>query len=82
MISEFKIGIYNLLKRIIGGSSFTLAIIYTIGHMVIAMTCNSIITGASLNLAALDAIIEPMVNGVWFYILHRGYKHFSKKDMI
>jgi uncharacterized membrane protein len=82
MISEFKIGIYNLLKRIIGGSSFTLAIIYTIGHMVIAMTCNSIITGASLNLAALDAIIEPMINGVWFYILHRGYKHFSKKDMI
>ena len=46
-----------------------LAIIYTIGHILIAMTCNRLLTGAPLNLAAIDALIEPMINGVWFYLL-------------
>jgi uncharacterized membrane protein len=72
-MTEFKIGIYNLLKKIVGGSSFTLAVVYTIGHIVIAMTCNFLITGASLELAAVDAIVEPMINGVWFYVLHNSW---------
>jgi uncharacterized membrane protein len=72
-MTEFKIGIYNLLKKIVGGSSFTLAVIYTIGHIVIAMTCNFFITGAALELAAIDAIVEPMINGVWFYVLHNSW---------
>ena len=73
-MSEFRQGIFNLLKRLIGGSSATLAVVYTIGHIVIAMICNNLITGASFELAAVDAIVEPMINGVWFYILHKGYK--------
>ena len=73
-MSEFKQGIFNLLKRLIGGSSAVLAVVYTIGHIVIAMICNNLITGASFELAAVDAIVEPMINGVWFYILHKGYK--------
>jgi len=24
-------------------------------------------------MAAMDAIIEPIVNGFWFYILHKAY---------
>jgi len=51
--------------------------VYTIGHIVIAMICNNLITGASFELAAVDAIVEPMINGVWFYILHKGYKKFK-----
>jgi len=73
-MSEFRQGIFNLLKRLIGGSSAVLAVVYTIGHIVIAMICNNLITGASFELAAVDAIVEPMINGVWFYILHKGYK--------
>jgi uncharacterized membrane protein len=76
-MSEFKHGIFNLLKKIIGGSSVMLAVIYTIGHIVIAMVCNNFITGASFELAAVDAIVEPMINGVWFYILHKLYKQFK-----
>ena len=76
-MTEFKIGIYNLLKKIIGQSSFGLAVIYTIGHIIIAMITNRIITGAELELAALDAVIEPMINGVWFYILHKAYKSWT-----
>ena len=77
-MSEFKQGIFNLLKRLIGGSSFALAVVYTIGHIVIAMICNNLITGARFDLAAADAIIEPMINGVWFYILHKIYRKITK----
>ena len=78
-MTEFRSGIYNLLKNIVSHSSITLAIIYTLGHIVIAMTCNYLITGASLDLAAVDAIVEPCINGVWFYILHKAYENFRKK---
>jgi len=76
-MSEFRQGIFNLLKRMIGGSSVMLAVIYTVGHILIAMICNNFITGASFELAAVDAIVEPMINGVWFYILHKLYKKFK-----
>ena len=33
------------------------------------MTCNRIITGASLDMAAADAFVEPIINGFWFYFL-------------
>lgn len=51
--------------------SFGLAIIYTIGHVWIAILCAAFIFDASLNLAAIDAFIEPIINGFWFYALHR-----------
>jgi len=77
-MTEFRSGIYNLLKNIVSYSSITLAVIYTLGHIIIAMTCNFLITGASLDLAAIDAIVEPCINGVWFYILHNAYDHYRK----
>ena len=77
-MTEFRQGIYNLLKTLIGGSSFTLAVIYTVGHILIAIACVVIITGASVELAALDAVIEPIINGVWFYILHSAWKRFKE----
>ena len=69
-MSEFNEGIFNALKTLIKGSSVTLAIIYTLGHIVIAMTVVSIMTGASLWEAGTVALIEPAINGVWFYVLH------------
>lgn len=76
-MTEFKVGIYNLLKKLIGGSSLVLAVVYTIGHIVIAMICNNLITGAAFELAAIDAVVEPIINGVWFYILHNSWKRFK-----
>ena len=55
--------------------SITLAVIYTIGHIFIAILCASLIFNASLNLAALDAFIEPIINGFWFYLLHQFFKN-------
>ena len=64
----------DVVKWLLGGSSVTLAVIYTIGHMLIAIVCVMVITGASIELATLDAIVEPIINGVWFYVLHNTYK--------
>lgn len=77
-MTEFRVGIYNLIKKLLGSSSFTLAVIYTLGHILIAIACVVIITGASVELAALDAVIEPIINGVWFYVLHRAYKKLQE----
>ena len=60
-----KIGIY-------------LAFIYTIGHILIAMTCNRLLTGAPLNLAAIDAVIEPLINGFWFYLLFEVFNKYKQ----
>ena len=68
----------SFIKWLIGGSSVTLAIIYTVGHMLIAIACVMIITGASIELATIDAIVEPIINGVWFYVLHTTWKKFQK----
>lgn len=55
-------------------------IIYTIGHVIIAVICNRIITGAEVHLALTDAIIEPLINGLWFYFLDWIWtNYFNKK---
>lgn len=77
-MTEFTQGAFNFLKYIIKGSSFTLAIIYTLGHILIAITVVSIMTGASLWEAGAVALIEPAINGVWFYILHSIYKKIQE----
>jgi len=69
-MTEFRNGIYNTLQKLIG-TSIGRAIIYTIGHIVIAMTCNNLITGAEWSLAAADAIVEPLINGVWYFLLDK-----------
>ena len=68
----------DVMKWVIGGSSITLAIVYTLGHMIIAIVCVMVITGASLELATLDAIVEPIINGVWFYVLHETWKKYAR----
>ena len=78
-MSEFTEGAFNFLKRIIKGSSLTLALIYTLGHICIAMTVVSLLTGASLWAAGLVALIEPSINGVWFYVLHSTWKKLYVK---
>ena len=77
MKTEFQIGIFELLKRLLKGNSVVLAIIYTLGHIVIAMTVVSLMTGASLWEAGAVALIEPSINGLWFYILHSLWKKFN-----
>lgn len=68
---EIKEGIFRLLSKIINENSLTLAILYTLGHIVIAMNVVYWLTGSTIWEAGLVALIEPSINGVWFYILHK-----------
>ena len=78
---EFTKGIFRTLKSFIKGDSLVLALIYTAGHIVIAMTVVSVMTGASLWEAGAVALIEPSINGIWFYVLHMIWKKkFMKKE--
>ena len=65
IMTEFTQGMHNAFKKILSGSSLMLALIYTAGHIVIAMSVVTVLTGASLWEAGA---------GVWFYILHTGWK--------
>jgi len=76
-MSEFKNGIFRLLQKL-GTTSIGRAIVYTIGHILIAMTCNRLITGADWSLAGVDAIVEPMINGVWYYMLDKLWSKNGK----
>ena len=77
-MSEFNEGLPGAVRRLITSSSISLAIIYTIGHVIIAMTVVSLLTGASLWEAGAVALIEPSINGIWFYMLHKTYKTLTK----
>jgi uncharacterized membrane protein len=73
-MTEFTQGIQGVFQKLLTSSSLTLALIYTIGHVIIAMAVVSVLTGASLWEAGVVALVEPSINGVWFYVLHKIYK--------
>ena len=65
-MTEFTKSIVGIFKS----NSLALALIYTLGHIFIAMAVVSTMTGASIWEAGAVALIEPAINGVWFYVLH------------
>ena len=75
--TEFQTGIFEVCKNLFKNSSLALTIIFFIGHVVIAMTVVSIITGASIWEAGAVALVEPAVNSIWFYVLHKLWKKYS-----
>jgi uncharacterized membrane protein len=46
-------------------------LIYTVGHFFIAATCVMYFTGADFAAAITDAIVEPLLNGVWYFVLDK-----------
>ena len=66
----------NTIKTIMS-DSLLLTLIYTLGHFIIAVASVYFITGAPLELATIDAIVEPLLNAIWLYTLHKVF--FRKK---
>ena len=66
-----------ILQSKTGYEGIKLAFIYTIGHICIAMTVVGITTGATLWESGIVAILEPAINGIWFYILYRVWGKFK-----
>tara|TARA_B100001287_G_C22250349_1_gene330152 strand:+ start:261 stop:497 length:237 start_codon:yes stop_codon:yes gene_type:complete len=76
-MTEFTQGAFQFFKQLARNSSLALALIYTAGHVIIAMTVVSVMTGASIWEAGAVALIEPSINGVWFYVLHSAWKKYK-----
>tara|TARA_B100000925_G_scaffold149982_1_gene112562 strand:+ start:181 stop:417 length:237 start_codon:yes stop_codon:yes gene_type:complete len=70
-MTEFGSGMYEALRKIAGTSSLALAIIFFIGHVIIAMCVVKLMTGASIWEAGAVALVEPAVNSIWFFVLHK-----------
>ena len=66
-MTEFSSGIFKVIASTRAGR----ALVYTVGHVIIAMTVVSVLTGASLWEAGLVALVEPTINGFWYYILDK-----------
>ena len=48
-------------------------IIYTIGHFAIAITVLMLIADVPFSIALTDAIVEPIANSVWYFILDKWW---------
>ena len=66
--------IYNSNK-----GSILRTIIYTIGHFVIAITVLMTVASVSFIVALTDAIVEPLANAVWYFILDKIWTSKYKK---
>ena len=54
-------------------------IIYTIGHFAIAITVLMLVADVSFFIALTDAIVEPIANSVWYFILDKWWASKVKK---
>ncbi len=48
-------------------------IVYTIGHFAIAITVLMLVADVSFSIALTDAIIEPLANSIWYFILDKWW---------
>jgi len=70
---EINKGIFNAISDIYSNNrgSILRTVVYTIGHFVIAITVLMLIADVSLAVALTDAIVEPLANSVWYFLLDR-----------
>ena len=72
-MTEFTSGIFNSAKTIYSNNkgSILRTIVYTIGHFAIAITVLMLIADVSFMIALTDAIVEPLANAVWYFLLDK-----------
>ena len=72
-MTELTSGIFNSAKQVYSNNrgSILRTIVYTIGHFVIAITVLMLIADVSFGIALTDAIVEPLANSVWYFLLDK-----------
>jgi uncharacterized membrane protein len=65
--------IQNKIRDIYNNNRGTIlrTIVYTIGHFTIAIICLMLIADVPFSVAITDAIVEPLANAVWYFILDK-----------
>jgi uncharacterized membrane protein len=78
---EVTSGIFNAATSIYKNNkgSILRTIIYTIGHFIIAISVLMLVAEVSFAVALTDAIVEPIANSVWYFILDKWWASKSKK---
>ena len=52
--------------------------VYTIGHFIIAISVLMFIADVSFGVALTDAIVEPIANSIWYFVLDKWWASRSK----
>ena len=70
---EFTQGIFTAVKNIYKNNkgSILRTIVYTIGHFAIAIIVLMSIADVSFTVALTDAIVEPLANAIWYFVLDK-----------
>ena len=70
---EINRGIFNAAVDIYNNNkgSILRTIVYTVGHFAIAITVLMLIADVSFYIALTDAIVEPLANSVWYFLLDK-----------
>ena len=72
---QLSINIFKYLENLHkeNRGSILRTIVYTIGHFAIAITVLILIAEVSFIVALTDAIVEPIANSVWYFILDKWW---------
>ena len=78
---EITSGIFKAAGNIYQNNKGSLlrTLIYTIGHFLIAITVLMLISNVSFMIALTDAIVEPIANAVWYFVLDKVWTAKYKK---
>ena len=78
---EFTQGIFTAAKNVYKSNRGSLlrTIVYTIGHFAIAITVLMLVADVSFSVALTDAIVEPIANSIWYFILDKWWASKYKK---
>ena len=70
---EVTKGIFEASKEIYSNNrgSILRTIVYTVGHFGIAITVLMLVADVSFMIALTDAIVEPLANSVWYFVLDK-----------
>ena len=72
-MTEFTAGIFESSIKIYKNNkgSILRTIVYTIGHFIIAIVVLKSVADVTLKEAMTDAIVEPLANAVWYFMLDK-----------
>jgi|TARA_B110000438_G_scaffold115256_1_gene112913 uncharacterized membrane protein len=72
-MSEINKGIFNAAASVYTNNrgSILRTVVYTIGHFLIAITVLMLVADVSFAVALTDAIVEPLANSVWYFLLDK-----------
>ena len=72
---EITNGIFRASRQIYKNNkgSILRTIVYTVGHFAIAITVLMLVADVSFQIALTDAIVEPIANSVWYFILDKWW---------